>query len=172
MLKKIFSNAFAKIGTLGVPTAIKPRNPYPLTLLKNWDKIKENSKEKKMTTISDLTFEQINTEAIADPNIGAAIFTLSGTDISLDVSLLTGDTYTALTDEGVLEAFFKFRQLAFRAQETVNATLNLTATPPDVPLDTFTPSSETGVINGEEIEISFTETVRVKLDYSNIFGSN
>lgn len=125
-----------------------------------------------MTTITDLTFEQINTEAIADPNIGAAIFELNGSVISLDLSVLTGDTFTALSNNGALEVFFKLRQLYFKAQETVNSTLDLTATPPDVPLDTFAPDSKTGVIGDDEIEISFNETVRVKLDFSNIFGSN
>ena len=67
---------------------------------------------------TDFTFEEINTAA------ETPIFSLSGTDIVLSLSALTGDTYAALTSDGVVEILFKLRELYGKAQDTANQSLD------------------------------------------------
>jgi hypothetical protein len=122
-----------------------------------------------MAIVQDLSFAEINTEAVALPSIGVPIFTLSGTDILMNVSLLTGDTFTALTDAGFIEMMFKIRKLASLAQTTVNAAV---ATIPQEELKTFpgfsysTPSS-TGVV-----EVTQFQRLALSLNDSVIVGTN
>lgn len=121
-----------------------------------------------MTTISNLTFEQVNAEAVADTNIGANIFSFSAGNITLDLGTLTGDTFTALTDEGILEVILKLYRLVYRAQETINATLTDT----DVPLLSFNPTDTTLIPDSELVEISASFSVAVPLFYNSVVGVN
>jgi len=59
-----------------------------------------------MAAKTDLTFDELNTA------LGATVFTSAGSDITLSVSALTGDTYAALTDEGVSRCSIKLEVLA------------------------------------------------------------
>lgn len=66
---------------------------------------------------NDLTWEQL---AAALPN-GAITFT--GTTITLDAEIITGDAYTALGNEGVSEFIHKLLNGASTAQTTANTSL-------------------------------------------------
>lgn len=69
-----------------------------------------------MAAKTDLTFDELNTA------LGGSAISFAAGVISIDVSAITGDTYTALTDAGVLEFLFKLRKACGVAQTTVNAT--------------------------------------------------
>src|SRR6476620_5637581 len=67
---------------------------------------------------NDLAFSEL---AAALP-AGAVTFT--GGEILVHVGVITGDTYTALTDLGVVEFMYKIRSACTDAQTTSNATLD------------------------------------------------
>ena len=120
-----------------------------------------------MAAITDLTFEQLNDAAIADPNIGQAIFSFSGDTITLDIKKLTGDSFTAITDEGVCEALFKLRKLAGEAQETVNATAQPGEELISFPPFTYGIPSANGLVTVNQIQ-----TVRLPLLANTVIGAN
>lgn len=122
-----------------------------------------------MATVTDLPFDAINAEAIADANIGQAIFSFAGGAISLDISKLTGDTYTATSNEGFVEAMYKLSRLATLAQETVNAAV---ATTPAEELTSFPPSSFSLPDANGDVEITYSGTYQIKLDPNNVIGTN
>jgi hypothetical protein len=70
-----------------------------------------------MPAKTDLSFAELAAELPA----GAVTYAAGTSDILISVKAVTGDTYAALTDEGVAEALFKIRAAATDAQETVNA---------------------------------------------------
>lgn len=120
-----------------------------------------------MANIVDLSFDELNAAAIADPNIGQAIFSFAGDTITLDIKKLNGDAFSAITDLGILEMMFKLRRLAGSAQETANLAVlpeeQLTSFPP------FTyglPSSE-GLVRVNQIQ-----TVQLPLLANTVFGTN
>lgn len=120
-----------------------------------------------MAIISDLTFEQINDAAIADANIGQAIFSYAGGILSLDMNKLTGDTFTGLDDDGVCEAMFKLRKLAGDAQTEVNSAVlpaeQLTSFPPF----TYGLPSASGLVRVNQIQ-----TVQLPLLANTVVGTN
>ena len=122
-----------------------------------------------MAIISDLTFEQVNEAAIADANIGEAIFSYAGGILSLDIGKLTGDTFAGLTDAGFVEAIFKLRKLAGEAQVAVNEDI---ATTPAEQLTSFPPftygiPSATGLVSVTQIQ-----TVQLPLMANTVVGTN
>lgn len=122
-----------------------------------------------MAIVRDLTFEQLNDAAIADPNIGEAIFSYASGAITLDAQKLTGDTFTALTDEGFLEVIYKLRKLAGEAQIAVNADI---ATTPDEELTSF-PEFSYGLPSSEGfVDVTHVSTYQLPLGVNTIYGTN
>lgn len=120
-----------------------------------------------MSAIKDLTFEQLNDAAIADSQIGEAIFSFSGGILSLDLNKLTGDNFTGLANEGVCESLFKLRKLAGDAQVEVNTGVapaeQLTSFPPF----TFGLPSAAGLVRVSQIQV-----VQLPLLANTIVGTN
>jgi coenzyme F420-reducing hydrogenase alpha subunit len=122
-----------------------------------------------MAIVQDLTFADLNVEAIALPSIAAPIFTLSGTDILMNVTALTGDTFTALSETGFIEMMYKIRKLASLAQTTVN---EATATTPEEELTAF-PNFTFSLPSAEGlVEVTQVQSVVLSLDDSAIIGTN
>lgn len=109
--------------------------------------------------ITDLTFEQMNNVAIADPAIGTEIFVFLGDTIYLDVKKLTGDSFTAIDDSGVIKFMFKLRQLAGNTQEVVN---NLSVIAKGDALTSFPPFNYGISVDGL-IKIVQVQTIQVSL---------
>lgn len=110
---------------------------------------------------TDLTFQQVNDTFTQN------IFTISGTTISLNVALLTGDTYTGLSDNGVVELCFKLARACYQAQKEVNGN-NITDR-----LDSFSSPFYGTVqeLNPPTIQASITVTGKIPLDINNLTGS-
>ncbi|NEO34278.1 MAG: hypothetical protein F6K36_28520 [Symploca sp. SIO3C6] len=96
---------------------------------------------------TDFSFEEINSAA-ENP-----IFTLSGTDIVLSLSALTGDTYSDLTSEGAVEALFKLRALYGSAQDLANATLEAAEQMTAFPAYTVGAPDDAGNINVTQLSV-------------------
>jgi hypothetical protein len=110
---------------------------------------------------TDLTFQQVN-DTFTQP-----IFTISGSTISLNVALLTGDTYTALTDTGVVECCFKLLRTCYQSQKDLNGN-NTTNR-----LESFT-SPFYGTVqetNPPTIQGSITVTGKIPLNVDNVIGT-
>lgn len=122
-----------------------------------------------MAKVSDLTFEQLNDAAIADENIGEAIFAYAGGVLSLNIGKLTGDTFAGLTDAGFIEALFKLRKLAGEAQVAVNDAIATTASEEltSFPPFTYGIPSATGLVAVTQIQ-----TVQLPLMANTIVGTN
>jgi len=120
-----------------------------------------------MAAITDLTFEQLNDAAIADSQIGEAIFSYSNGVLSLNLNKLTGDNFTDLDNEGVCESLFKLRKLAGDAQVLANSTVlpneQLTSFPPF----TFGLPSAQGLVRVSQIQ-----TVQLPLLANTVVGTN
>ena len=108
----------------------------------------------------DLTFEEINTA------LGVTVFSASGSDIMMSVGTLTGDTYTGLTDEGIIEMLYKIRSACSTAQETVNETLA-----DGEKLDSFPGFSFSPPADGY-VTVTQSQTVRIPLDTATVIGTN
>lgn len=122
-----------------------------------------------MATVTDLTFEAINNAAIADSSIGQAIFSITGDTISLNVKTLTGDSFSGLTDEGVLEFMYKLRKLCSDAQATVN---ELVATDPSEELNSFPPFTF-GIPSADGlVEVSQVQSMFIPLASNSVKGIN
>ncbi len=113
-----------------------------------------------MAVKTDLTFEELNTE------LGAAVFSLSGSDIVMSVSALTGDTFAALTDNGILEMLYKLRSACGNAQVTVNNGLAAGEALDSFPGFSFSPPADGYVI------VTQAHTVRIPLDSTTVVGTN
>lgn len=121
-----------------------------------------------MAAITDLTFEQVNNVAIADPKIGQAIFSITGDVISLNVKALTGDAYTAITDEGFVEMMYKLNKIASETQIEVNTTAAL----PEEELTSF-PSSTFGLpAEDGSVSVSYVSNYNIPLSIDNVIGTN
>lgn len=72
-----------------------------------------------MANKEDLSFTELNTA------LGGAALTLDApnSDILVSLKAITGDSYTALTNAGVLKAVKAIQDGAFTAQETANESL-------------------------------------------------
>lgn len=110
---------------------------------------------------TDLTFQQVN-DSFTQP-----IFTISGSTISLNAALLTGDTYTGLSENGVVELCFKLLKACYQAQKDLNGN-NTTDR-----LDSFsTPFYGTvQETNPPTIAGSITVTGKIPLNVDNVIGS-
>lgn len=110
---------------------------------------------------TDLTFQQVNNTFTQN------IFTISGSTISLNSALLTGDTYTALTDQGVVELCFKLLRACYQAQKEVNGNNTIDR------LDSFSSPFYGTVqeLNPPTIQASITVTGKIPLDINNLTGS-
>lgn len=110
---------------------------------------------------TDLNFQQVNDTFTQN------IFTISGTTISLNANLLTNDTYTALTDQGVVELCFKLLNACYKAQKEINGN-NTTNR-----LDSFSSPFYGTVqeLNPPTIQGSITVTAKIPLDINNLTGS-
>lgn len=109
---------------------------------------------------TDLTFDELNTA------LGGTAVTLSGSDIVISVSAITGDTYTALTDEGVLELLYKIRSACTIAQDTANETLVAGERLSSFPGFSFSPPAD-GFVT-----VTQSHTVRIPLDSATVVGTN
>ncbi|WP_036488030.1 hypothetical protein [Myxosarcina sp. GI1] len=113
-----------------------------------------------MAVKEDLTFEELNTA------LGVDAFSLSGSDIVVSVSAITGDTYTALTDEGTIEFLYKLRSACTTAQDTANE--GLTA---GEQLDSFPGFSYSPPADGY-VTVTQSHTVQIPLDTATVKGTN
>lgn len=73
-----------------------------------------------MTT--DLNFTQVN-DVLDNP-----IFSIDGGVISLNINELTNETYTDLTNTGIVELCFKLLNACYKAQVQANLTPSVTLT--------------------------------------------
>lgn len=113
-----------------------------------------------MATIDDLTWQQL-----ADA-LPANSITFSNGSPVINIKAVTGDTYTDLNSSGVVEAFYKLREAAGSAQNTVNASLTET----DVPLSAFPDYSYGVPLETGKVPVSQLTQVFLTLDTSNIKG--
>lgn len=113
-----------------------------------------------MAVKTDLTFDELNTA------LGGSAITFAGNDVTISVSAITGDTYTALTDNGVIEFLYKFRTACGNAQEVANATLL-----PGELLDSF-PGFSFSPPNNNEVQVTQSHTIKIPLDTSTVVGVN
>ncbi|MBD2394599.1 hypothetical protein H6G11_10080 [Cyanobacterium aponinum FACHB-4101] len=110
--------------------------------------------------MSDLTFQQINNV------LGSNVFSYDGSTIKLDVSAITGDNYTSLSDEGIIEFAFKFLKACYDTQVNVNGTNTVN------PLTSFSTPFYGTVQNNNPptIEGSITVTGVIPLDVDSVVG--
>ena len=113
-----------------------------------------------MAAKTDLTFAEINAEI-------AGACTFSTDDILISAKALTGKTYTALTDNGFLEVYFKLHEAGLAAQETVNVGL----VEGEI-LDTFNPISYGVPLNDGTVAIVTSQDYRRNLLSAPIVGEN
>ena len=120
-----------------------------------------------MAAITDLTWQELADEAPT----GAII--VSGGKVMIDVGALTGDTLTALSDSGVVEALFKIRDAAGKAQVTVNAAANSGAGPAAgealaaFPRYVYSTVGPTG-----NVSVTQSSSFVIPLTTSTVYGSN
>jgi hypothetical protein len=123
----------------------------------------------KMAIVTDLTFEQINDAAIADSEIGEAIFSFNNGILSLNIGKLTGDTFTGLENLGVVESMFKLRKLCGEAQTAVNAEI---ANNPSEQLSSFPPFTF-GIPSAQGlVAVTQVQTVQLPLMANTVVGTN
>lgn len=105
-----------------------------------------------------------------DTALGGGVLSFDTGDINISLSALTGDTYTALTDEGVVEVIAKLLNAANTAQTTANAALDPVT---DTPLTTFFPPTNAG-FDADEGGIVFSQQVRyvAPVDLNAAIGTN
>ncbi len=113
-----------------------------------------------MAVKTDLTFDELNTA------LGGSAISLSGSDVVISVSAITGDTYTALTDEGVIEFLYKIRSACTDAQDTANATLADGEKLDSFPGFSFSPPTD------NQVEVTQSQTFRIPLNTSTVVGTN
>lgn len=109
---------------------------------------------------TDLTFDELNVA------LGGAAITQSGDDITISVKAVTGDTKTALTDEGVIEAIYKLSVACAAAQNLANETLEVGER-----LNTFTGGSFSPPADGY-VAVTQSQTVQIPLDSATVVGTN
>lgn len=118
-----------------------------------------------MATKNDLTFTELNT-ALGGT---ALTFDAATSDIKVSLKAITGTSYSALTDAGVLKAIKKLRDGAYTAQETANDTI----TDPAEQLSTFGATVNNGYLATEGgVVFSNTDRFVNAVDFDNVTGSN
>lgn len=73
-----------------------------------------------MAPKTNLTFQELQTALEADGLPSAIVVDATANKVFIDVSVLTGENITSLSQSGVVEALYKLRKGAGAAQETVN----------------------------------------------------
>ena len=114
-----------------------------------------------MAAKTDLNFDELNAA------LGVEAFYSSGEDVVLSVSALTGNTFTALTDEGVIKLIYKLRSACSKAQDTANEGLE-----PGQELLTFSGFSFSAPDVNGYVTVTQSHTVRIPLDTNNVQGRN
>jgi hypothetical protein len=118
-----------------------------------------------MAVISDLTWQQLNTELVAlGYNNAVAV---SGGKVMVDVGVIVGESVDALTDSGVTEFIFKVRQAAGKAQATVNATVEDDEQLQAFPAFSYAQPDENGLVG-----VVQTSSFVIPLNTSSILGAN
>ncbi len=112
----------------------------------------------------DLTFSEL----LAELPAGSITYDDPNDDIKISTKAITGDTYAALTDEGVIELLYKIRVACGKAQTTVNADLD----PGDAPLTTFLPFVYNAPNAAGNVIVNQVQTVRIPLSDSTVKGTN
>jgi len=118
-----------------------------------------------MATKEDLTFTELNT-ALGGT---ALTFDTPNSDITISLKAITGDSYTALTNTGVLKAIKKLREGGFTAQETANEAI------PDEEeqLTSFGPTTNQGYITAEGgVVFSVTDRFVAPINFNVVTGAN
>ena len=116
---------------------------------------------------NDLTWEQLNTASNNDPDIGADICSFADSKVTIDLAVLTGKTFTGLTNAGVLQAMFRMRKLAGDAQALAND-----GVPDDEQLNSFPPFSYAPPTPEGIININQVQDMVIKISTANITGIN
>ena len=73
-----------------------------------------------MAPKTNLTFQELLTALEADGLPSAIVVDAAAKKVFIDVSVLTGENITSLSQSGVVEALYKLRKGAGAAQQTVN----------------------------------------------------
>ena len=122
-----------------------------------------------MTTVTDLSFTQMNTAAQADSLIGRDVFQFDATNnnVLINVNALTGKNLTSLDDLGVVGLMYMLRRVAGDAQIAVN---DATATTPEETLKSFPESTTSSPANGL-IEVQTSSVFNIPVGI-NAIGEN
>lgn len=107
---------------------------------------------------TDLTFAQL------DAALGGNVITLTGGALTINVNALTGDTYTAIDNTGVLELMYKLRTACGVAQESVNNVTTSGETLSAFPTVTFS-----NIVNGI-VSVTQSQSFKLPLDNSTVIG--
>ncbi len=113
-----------------------------------------------MAVKTDLTFEELNAA------LGVDAFSLSGNDIVVSVSAITGDNYAAISDEGTIEFLYKLRSACTTAQETANEALAAGEQLDSFPGFSYSPPAE------GYVTVTQSHTVQIPLDTATVKGTN
>lgn len=105
-----------------------------------------------------------------DTALGGGVLSYAANDITVSLAALTGDTYAALTDEGVVEVVAKLLNACQAAQATANAALDPVD---DTPLTSFFPPTNAGY-DPDEGGIVFSQQMRyvAPVDLDAAVGTN
>lgn len=109
---------------------------------------------------SNLTFEQINETS------GKNIFIVDNGNILMNLSTLTGDTFSSLTNEGIIECAYKFLLACYNAQKQIEAGNIIN------PLNSFSPPVYSTVSTQNTMEVTLSVTGTISLSYDDITGTN
>lgn len=113
-----------------------------------------------MVAKTDLNFDELNNA------LGGSAITLDGDDIKISVKAVTGDSYSAITDEGVIEAIYKLRSACSVAQDAANETLDDADQLTSFPGFSLSPPADGFVL------VTQSQTVRIPLDTATVVGTN
>ncbi|WP_414527858.1 hypothetical protein [Nodularia chucula] len=119
-----------------------------------------------MAAVQDLTWQQVQTELTAMGYADAIVVT--GGKVMIDVGIITGEDADALTDSGVTEFIYKFRQGAGRAQITVNEPI----VDPAEQLSSFPPFSYSAPTEEGFVGVTQVSSFIIPLDLNTILGTN
>lgn len=126
-----------------------------------------------MAAITDLTWTQLAASAPANSVQLSDGTTPLAAGVYLNISNLTGDAVTALSNAGVLEAMYKLRVAAGAAQTAVNAAANGGAGPLDgEALAAFPPFTFSGVSADGEVTVTQVSSYVLPVSFNTVLGQN
>jgi hypothetical protein len=118
-----------------------------------------------MANKEDLTFAELNT-ALGGT---AVVLDAPNSDIKVSLKAITGDSYTALTNTGVLKAMKKLREAAYDAQQTANEDIETETEQ----LRTFSPPVNLGYVAAEGGVVTRLQEEYVNpINFNVVTGSN